>query len=134
MDCIQKLQNKCVRKVDTYEKQVQKTYQKHKILRVKDTLILENCKMVYRLEHQLLPIKLSKLYNTNQRGKSLKKTHGYNTRNKMLPNLAKTNCKEYNTSYLCSSLKDYQNISAEIRKAKSLKIFNSLLKEKLLTR
>ena len=133
IDCIQKLQKKCVRKVDTYEKQVQKIYQKHKILRVKDVLILENCKMVYRLEHQLLPTKLSQLYNTNQRGKSLRKTHGYNTRNKMIPNLAKTHCKEYNTSYLCSSLKDYQNISAEIRKAKSLKIFNSLLKDKLLT-
>ena len=78
MDSIQRLQNKCVRKVDTYEKQVQKTYQKHKILRVKDALILENCKMVYRLEHKLLPTKLSQLYNTNQRGKSLRKTHGYN--------------------------------------------------------
>ena len=110
-----------------------KTYQKHKILRVKDALILENCKMVYSLEHKLFPTKLSQLYNTNQRGKSLRKTHGYNTRNKMIPNLAKTHCKEYNTSYLCSSLKDYQNISAEIRQAQSLKIFNSLLEEKLLT-
>ena len=134
MDSIQKLQNKCVRKIDTYEKQVQKTYQKHKILRMKDALIPENCKMVYRLEHKLLPKKLVQLYYTNQQGKSLIKTHGYNTRNKMIPNLAKTHCKEYNTSYLCSSLKDYQNIKVEIRQAKSLKTFNVLLKETLLTR
>ena len=133
MDCIQKLQNKCVRKIDTYEKQVQKTYQKHKILRLKDALTLENCKMVYRLEHKLLPKKLVQLYYTNQQGKSLIKTQGYNTRNKMIPNLAKTHCKEYSTSYLCSSVKDYQNIKVEIRQAKSLKTFNVLLKETLLT-
>ena len=90
--------------------------------------------MVYRLENDMLPKKLSQLYYTNQRGKTLKKTHGYNTMNKMLPNLARTHCKEYNTSYLCSSLKDYQNISLEIRKAKSLEIFNCLIKDKLLTR
>ena len=119
MKSIQKLQNKCVRKIDTYEKQVQKIYQKHKLLRVKDALVLENCKLVYRLEHEMLPTKLSQLYNTNQRGKSLIKNHGYNTRNKMLPNLARTHCKEYNTSYLCSSLKNYQYISAEIRQAKT---------------
>ena len=134
MDSLQKLQNKCVRKIDTYENQVQKTYQRHKILRVKEALTLENCKMVYRLEHKLLPKKLAHLYNTSQQGKSLIKTHGYNTRNKMIPNLAKTHCKEYNTSYLCSSLKDYQNIKVEIRQAKSIKIFNAILKETLLTR
>ena len=112
-------------------------YRKHikniKILRMKDALTLENCKMVYRLQHKLLPKKLVQLYYTNQQGKSLIKTHGYNTRNKMIPNLAKTHCKEYNTSYLCSSLKDYQNIKVEIRQAKSLKTFNVLLKETLLT-
>ena len=54
MDSIQKLQNKCLRKIDTYEKQVQKKY------------------------HKLLPKKLEELYFTNQQGKSLK-THGHNT-------------------------------------------------------
>ena len=62
-----------------------------------------------------------------------RKTHGYNTRNKMIPNRGKTHCKEYNTSYLCSSLKDYQNTKVEIRQAKSLKTLNVLLKEGLLT-
>ena len=111
MESIQKLQNKCVKKIDTNEKQVQNIYKRHNLLKVKDVLVLENCKMVYRLENNMLPTKLSKLYNANQKGKTLKKTHGYNTRNKMLPNLARTHCKEYNTSYLCSSLKDYQNMS-----------------------
>ena len=55
-----------------------KTYHRHKILRVKDVLTLENCKMAYRLEHKLLPKKLEELYFTNQQEKSLK-THGYNT-------------------------------------------------------
>ena len=73
MDCIQKLQNKCIRKVDIHEKQVEKIYKRHKILRIKDALTLENCKMAYRLEHQMLPIKLLQLFNTNQKGKCLKK-------------------------------------------------------------
>ena len=73
MDNIQKLQNKCVKKIDTNEKQVQNIYQKHNLLKVKDALVLENCKLVYRLENEMFPKRLSQLYNTNQRGKILKK-------------------------------------------------------------
>ena len=133
MDSIQRLQNKCIRKVDIYEKHVANTYHKHKILKIKHALILENCKLAYRLEHQVLPTKLLQLFNTNQKGKCLKKTHTYNTKNKGIPNIARTHCKVYNTSYLCSSIRDYQNLNTELRKVKSLKAFNLLLKDKLLT-
>ena len=134
LESLQKLQNKCIRKVDSYEKHVANTYYKHKILRIKDALTLENCKIAYRLEHQMLPNKIMHLFNTNQKGISLKKTHTYNTRNKQIPNIARTHCKLYNDSYLCSSIRDYQNLSVELRKAKSLKAFNFALKSKLLTR
>ena len=133
MESLQRLQNKCIRKIDTFEKHVQKIYKKHKILRIKDVLILENCKMAYRLEHELLPENWLRLFNTNQKGNSLRKTHSYNTRNKKLPNLAKAHCKMYNTSYLCSSLRDYQNLNTEIRKANNFQSFNLLLKNKLMT-
>ena len=73
LESLQKLQNKCIRKVDNYEKHVIDTYYKHKILRIKDALALENCKRAYRLEHQLLPNKVLHLFNTNQKGISLKR-------------------------------------------------------------
>ena len=73
MDSIQKLQNKCIRKIDIHEKQIERIYKRHKILRIKDALTLENCKMEYILEHEILPAKLLHLFNTNQKGKYLKK-------------------------------------------------------------
>ena len=133
LDCLQKLQNKCIRKIDVHEKKVEKTYQKHKIMKLKEALRLENCKLAYRLEHKMLPINLQQLFNTNQRGMCLKKIHNYGTRNKMLPNIARTHSKLYSTSYLCNSLREYQMIGTEIRQAKSLKLFNSILKKKILT-
>ena len=64
---------KSYRKIDIYEKQVDRIYKRHRKLRIKDALTLENCKMAYRLEHQILPTKLLHLFNTNQKGKCLKK-------------------------------------------------------------
>ena len=133
LNSLQKIQNKCIRKIDIKEKHVTNTYHRHRILKIKDALRLENCKLAYRLEHHILPDKLVYLFNTNQRGKSLKKSHNYNTRNKGIPNMAKTHCKLYNNSYLCSSIRDYQKLNSDLRKAKTLKKFNSLLKETLLT-
>ena len=65
-----------------------------------DALTLENCKIAYRLEHQMLLNKVMHLFNTNQKGISLKKTNTYNTRNKKIPNIAKTHCKLYNGQLL----------------------------------
>ena len=133
MEAVQKLQNKCIRKIDNREKQITNTYNRYKLLRMKDVLQLENCKLISRLEHQKLPKQLGHLLNTNQHGKSLIKVYKYNTRHKSFPNLARTHCKVYNTSYLCSSIRDYQKLNSEIRKTKTLKTFTFSLKHTLLT-
>ena len=50
IESIQKLQNKCIRRIDNREKQIINTYNRHKLLRIKNVLKLENCKLIYRLE------------------------------------------------------------------------------------
>lgn len=132
LESLQRLQNKCMRKIDINENHVTDTYKKHKILRIKDAILLENCKLGYRLEHQMLPGKLMYLFNTGQKGISLEKTHAYNTRNKKLPNITKTHCKMYSNSYLCSSIRDYQNLNVELTQAKSESL-QQINERKLLT-
>ena len=133
MDSLQKLQNKCIRKINQNEKQVNNIYTKYKILRLKELLVLENCKLIYRLEHHRLPRQIDYLFKTSQQGKSLLKQHNYNTRHKKLPNMARTHCKVYSTSFLCSSIRDYQKIGFDIKKTEKLKKFTHLLKNHLLT-
>ena len=133
MDSIQRLQNKCIKKINTREKQVQEIYKKYKLLRVKDILTLENCKLVHRVKHQEIPLQIENLFKTNQQGKSLMKLHNYNTRQKNLPNMARSHCKEYSTSYLCSSIREYQKLNYDLTKIESQKQFKLLLKKTLLT-
>ena len=134
MECLQKIQNRCIRRINQNEKKINTIYTKYRILKVKETLVLENCKLIYRYEQNKLPTKLKNLLETNQHGDSLLKQHKYNTRHKRLPNMARSHCKIYNTSYLCSSVKDYQKLSLNVRKADDLKKFSILLKDILLTR
>ena len=115
-----------------YEKNVETIYRKLKILKFKDAITLENCKLAYRLEHHMLPSKIMYHFNTGQKGTSLVKKHTYNTRNKKLPMMAKIHCKMYSNSYLCSSIRDYQKLNVELRQVKNLKVFSKLMKEKLL--
>ena len=79
---ISKLKNKCIRKINQKEKQVNNIYTKYKILRLKEILVLENCKLIHRLEHHRLPRQIDYLFKTNQQGRSLLKQHNYNTRDK----------------------------------------------------
>ena len=69
-------------------------YTNLKFLTLKQLIKLENYKFGYKLIHGLLPKKILKCANTDHRGKSLSKTHSYNTRNKLVPNLPKV-LKEY---------------------------------------
>ena len=133
VDSIQKLQNKCIKKINIREKHVQNIYTKYNLLRIKDILTLENCKLVHRLEHHEIPRQIETLFKTNQQGKSLMKRHNYNTRQKNLPNITRSHCKVYSTSYLCSSIRDYQKLNHDLTKIESQKKFIYLLKNTLLT-
>ena len=134
MESLQKIQNRCIRKINQNEKQLNTIYTKYRILKLKETLVLENCKLINRYEHNKLPTKIDHLLKTNQHGETLLKQHKYNTRHKKLPNMARSHCKMYSTSYLCSSVRDYQKLSLNMRKTENSKKFSNLLKNILMTR
>ena len=71
-----------------------------RILKINSIIELENCKFGYKLVNGLLPIKIEEscMYDNNKQ--SLCKTHGYDTRNKKVPNVPIKMNKQYRASFL----------------------------------
>ena len=69
---LQKLQNECI-SILTHDKYSADMYMRFAILKVKELLKLENCKMMYKSKLNLLPVKVTTAIQTDHQGKSLKK-------------------------------------------------------------
>ena len=108
-------------------------FKKEKMLRLQDLIQLENRKLGYQLDKNLLPLNLHKLLWTDSRNKTLQKTHQYNTRDKHLPNLPKVNTLNYQRGFQFQSIKDYEATPVEIRKSSTLSTFTRKLKSYLLS-
>ena len=89
-------------------------FKKEKMLRLQGLIQLENRKLGYQLEKNLLPLNLHKLLWTDSRNKTLQKTHQYNTRGKHLPNLPKVNTVNYQKGFQFQSIKEYEATPVEI--------------------
>ena len=108
-------------------------FKKEKMLRLQDLIQLENRKLGYQLEKNLLPLNLHKLLWTDSRNKTLQKTHQYNTRGNHLPNLPKVSTVNYQRGFQFQSIKDYEATPVEIRKLSTLSSFIRKLKAYLLS-
>ena len=107
-------------------------YKKEKMLRLNDLMVLENAKLAYKLEHNLLPQKLHDMLLSDSKNQSLEKTHRYNTRSRNLPYRPTALTRHYHTSYLFQNIKDYGNIGLDLRNIKTLSKFTNRLKQNLL--
>ena len=107
-------------------------YTNLKFLTLKQLIKLENYKFGYKLIHGLLPRKILKCALTDHSGKSLSKTHSYNTRNKLVPNLPKVKSSKYLKSIFCMGHKEYCLLDSGIKNSKHLSTFVKLCKRKLL--
>ena len=65
----------------------QTNFKKEKMLNLKDLLYLENTKLGYKMEHNLLPRKLHQMMISDSKLKPPTKTHHYETRTKDIPYL-----------------------------------------------
>ena len=81
---IQKLQNNALRLIDPYQKKIEKIYRDLEILNIKESIQVKNCKMAHKLEHNMLPGKLSQLFISDNKGRSLIKVHKYSKKMKRL--------------------------------------------------
>ena len=98
-------------------------FKKEKMLRLQDLIQMENRKLGYQLEKNLLPLNHHRLLWTDSRNKTLQKTHHYNTRGKHLPNHPKVNTVNYQRGFQFQSIKDYEATPVEIRKLSTLSTF-----------
>ena len=128
LNTMQKLQNQAIRLVDSNQPNVETSYRTLAILKLNEAIKMKNCKMMHKLEHNRLPGKLPLLFKTDNKGKSLQKTHQYNTRTKNIPNLPKTQTKLYKNSFLSKCINDYQTIPKELREITNSKLFSKKCK------
>ena len=129
---IQKIMNTCF-KLITGQTPTPENFKKEKMLRLQDLIQMENRKLGYKLEKNLLPLNLHKLLWTDSKNKTLQKTHHYNTRDKYLPKLPKVTNTNYQRGFQFQSIKDYESTPVEIRNSSTLNSFVRKLKLHLLS-
>ena len=96
---IQTIQNNCLRCIKP-KMCLSDIHKKHKILRVEDSIKIEQFKLGYRVCNNLLPPKLLTCLLTDSKDKTLRKTHKYNTRRKEIPNVPVMSSTMYRNSYI----------------------------------
>ena len=99
------------------------------MLNLEELLLLENTKLVFKLQNHLLPVRLHNMLNSDSRMKPLEKRHQYDTRNKSTPKLPAARTRNYHTSFLFQSLNDYEMVPLEIRNTKTLSTFKTNMKK-----
>ena len=104
--CIQAVQNTCL-KCSEPRMCLTDIHKKHKVLRVEDLIKLEQYKLGYKACNNLLPARLLTCLFTDSKDRTLKKTHGYNTRHKEIPNVPVMSGTKYRNSFMYMCMKEY---------------------------
>ena len=122
------MENNCVKLLDL-SNHLDDIYRKHNILKLDELVNLEQKKLGYKLNNNLLRPNLANVLLTDPRGKTLKKQHKYSTRQKDHPNLPNHCSKLYNDSFLVQSIKNYNNLDLVTKNIKTLHQFAASIKE-----
>ena len=104
---IQTVQNTCLKCIEPRMCLTDIQKKKHKILRVEDLIKLEQYKLGYKACNNLLPARLLTCLFTDSKDRTLKKTHGYNTRRKEIPNVLVMSGTKYRNSFMYMCMKEY---------------------------
>ena len=121
-------QNKCIKLLNRLLT-LTEIYNKYNILTVYEVIDLELKKLGYKVVNKLLPIKLVQNIKTDYKCVSLDKIHKYDTRQKKVPNLPKTNTKNYYNSFLMQSIKRFASLTTDLKESSSLEKFVFKLKK-----
>ena len=97
-------------------------FAKHKILPFKELMSLEQCKLGYKLCHDLLPINLANNMKHDHRMHSILKS--YPTRYKHIPNLPQVVSCKYRSSFLFRAIKEFSTLNSSLKDCKTLHSFN----------
>ena len=130
LNMLSKLQNNCMKCISKLQ-DIDELYKSVHVLPVKKIIMLEQAKLGYKLCNNMLPRKLSHTMLTDQNNASIKKTHGYNTRHKKIPNLPSANSTKYRKSFLCKAISSYSSLPSVLTQLNNLPRFISECKKYL---
>ena len=111
---------------------VDEIFRNCKILKVTDMVQLEQCKMGYKLCHNLLPSNLTQNMLLDHRSHSIVKEHRYLTRSKNTLNFPGAMNAKYRSSFLYSAIREYSALDNSLKQAKNLHVFVKNCKIRLL--
>ena len=131
LDSLQKTMNTCFTLMTNLSPTI-KNYKQEKVFRLQQLLTIENNKIGYQMDKDILPKKVNQLLWTDSRNKTLKKTHRYQTRGKHLPKIPKVTKSKYHHGFQLACLRSYGKLSPEIRNSPTLSSFMRKLKQQLL--
>ena len=116
---LEKLQKACIRLVNKKKKNAptNELFIRNRLLKFSDMIHIELLKFGYMLSKKKLPNPINNIMTK----KGGQKTHPYQTRNKMIPNIQRNNDQSFNSSYLCKGVSLFMNSGKSIKDAKSLK-------------
>ena len=105
------------------------------LLPLNSIIMLQNMKLGFRLRHSRshLPEKIKIACESDMNKRSLSKSHQYNTRIKLIPNLPKVSCSNYKRSFLFCCIADYSLLPAELKQITNESLFITSYKNHLLT-
>ena len=109
-------------------------FRENKILTLTEMIHLEQCKLGYKLCHNLLPKRLEENMTKDHRQNNITKTHQYSTRSKKIPNLPQVSGSKYRSSFLYNSIKLYSDLSYAVKQSKNLHTFVKLCKQQCLSK
>ena len=102
-----------------------------KIPTLDQLIVLEQCKIGFKLCTHQLPEGLTELLLTNHEKQSIQKTHSYCTRSKNIPNRPCAKLGLYRNSFLYNSIKYFSALPPDIRNSINLSVFVKRCKREL---
>ena len=122
---ITQLQQKCIcHMIRRNNIPVDDIFKKLKLLKFSDMIKIELCKFGARISNNLLPKPIQELMI--KRGG--KKTHGYETRNKHIPNTQKHATTHFNISFMCRGITEYSNLTLDLKSIMNIPMLSTKLK------
>ena len=106
-------------------------FKEHRIPTLEQLILLEQCKVGYKLCNRLLPKGLERLLSTDHKMKSTVKTHSYATRGKSILHRPSAKLSLYRNSFLYNSIKHYSSLPLDTRETNNLVLFITRCKKDL---
>ena len=119
---LSKVQNKCIELINGKTATLE-NFQSLGILQLSDLIQLENCNFGFKLINDSLPERIKNLVVSDHTGKTLSKSHCYNTRHKDLLNKPKASSKAYRDCIIYKGTDTLQSLKAETREKPNLPSF-----------